>query len=241
MVTFFWVSSAWFIASACSLWAHIVEGLRSLWSLSIRHESHSLRLHPYDTRRPSLLILSHCCCSVTKLCLILCYPMDCSMAGLPASWSLPKFMFIESMMLSNHLIFCRSLLRLLSIFPAPGSFPMSWLFASGGQIIQVSASASVLPMNIQSSFPFGLTVLISLLSKGLSRVFSCTTLWKHQLSHLYLTTGKTIALTMLAFVGKLMSLLFNTLSRFVIAFVSGSKHLVISWLQSHPQWFWTPK
>ena len=59
--------------------------------------------------------------------------MHCSMPGLPVSWSLPKFMSIESMMLSNHLIFCRSLLLLLSIFPASESFPVSRLFASHGQ------------------------------------------------------------------------------------------------------------
>ena len=65
-------------------------------------------------------------------------------------------------------------------FPASGSFPMSWLFASGGQIIGVSASASVLPMSTQGWFPLGLTGLISLQSKGLSSVFSSTTIWKHQ-------------------------------------------------------------
>ena len=63
-------------------------------------------------------------------------------------------------------------------FPASGSFPMNQLFASGGQ--SIGASASVLPMNIQGRFPLGLTDLISLLSKGLSRVFSSTTVWKHQ-------------------------------------------------------------
>ena len=68
----------------------------------------------------------------------------------------------------------------LQSFPASGSFPMSWFFNTGGQNIGVSASASVLPMNIQSWFPFGLTSLISLLSKGLSRVFSGTTVQKHQ-------------------------------------------------------------
>ena len=68
----------------------------------------------------------------------------------------------------------------LQPFPASGSFPMSWLFASGGQSIGVSASASVLPMNIQGWFPLGLTRLISLLSKGLSRLFSSTTIQKHQ-------------------------------------------------------------
>ena len=65
-------------------------------------------------------------------------------------------------------------------FPASGSFPMSWLFASGGQSIGASASASVLAMNIQGWFHLGLTSLISLQSKGLSRVFSSTAVWKHQ-------------------------------------------------------------
>ena len=65
-------------------------------------------------------------------------------------------------------------------FPVSGSFPMSWLFTSGGQSIGLSALASVLPMNIQSLFPLWLTGLISLLSKGRSRVFSSTTIWKHQ-------------------------------------------------------------
>ena len=64
-------------------------------------------------------------------------------------------------------------------FPASASFSMSWLFTSGGQSIETSASASVLPVNIQGWFPLGLTGLISLLSKGLPRVFS-TTVWKHQ-------------------------------------------------------------
>ena len=68
----------------------------------------------------------------------------------------------------------------LQSFPASGSFPMSWLFSSGGQIIGVSASTLVLPMYIQDWFPLGLTGLISLLSKGLSRVFSNTTVQKHQ-------------------------------------------------------------
>ena len=68
----------------------------------------------------------------------------------------------------------------LQSFPASGSFPMSWFLASGGQSIGASASASVLPMNIQGWFPLGWTGLITLQSKGLSRVFSSTTIWKHQ-------------------------------------------------------------
>ena len=106
----------------------------------------------------------------------------------------------------------------LQSFPASGSFPMSQFFASGGQSTGASASPSVLPMNIQDWFPLGMTGLISLQSKGLSTVFSNTTVQKHQFfdTQLYgptLTsihaTGKTIALTRWTFVSKVMSLLFN--------------------------------
>ena len=79
---------------------------------------------------------------------------------------------VESVIPSNQLILCRLLLLLPSNFPASGSFPMSWLFASGGQSTGASALASILPMNIQGRFPLGLASLISLLSKELSRVFS---------------------------------------------------------------------
>ena len=95
------------------------------------------------------------------------------------SWSLCKLMSIESVMPSNHLIFCCPLLLLLSI-PASGSFPVSWLFTSGGQKYWSSASPSVLPMNIQGWFPLRLTCLISWQSKVLSRVFSNTTTQKNQ-------------------------------------------------------------
>ena len=96
------------------------------------------------------------------------------------SWSLLKIMSIELVMPSNHLILCRPLLP-PSIFPSIRVFPLSQLFASGGQRIGASASASVLPMNSQGWFPLGWTGLMSLLSKGLSRVFSSTTIWMHQL------------------------------------------------------------
>ena len=120
---------------------------------------------------------------------------------------------------------------------------MSQLFASGGQSVEVSASASVLPMNIQDWFPLRWTGLISLQSKGLSRVFSnthrskasilwCSAFFIVQLSHPYMTTGKIIALTRQNFVVKVMSLLFNMLSKVVTAFLPKSKHLLISWLQS---------
>ena len=144
-------------------------------------------------------------------------------------------------MSSNHLILCRPLLLPSSIFPGIRVFSSeSVFFASGGQSTGGSASAPVLPMNIQDWFPLGFTPLQS---RGLSRVFYNTTsskasvLWHSaffmvQLSHPYMTTGKTIALTRQTYVGKVMSLLFNMLSRFVIAFLPRSKYLLMSWLQS---------
>ena len=95
------------------------------------------------------------------------------------SRTLLKLMSIELVMPFSHLILCYPLL-LPSIFPSIRVFSISQFFASGGQSIGASASASVLPMNIQDWFPLGLTGLISLLFKGLSRVFSSTTVQKHQ-------------------------------------------------------------
>ena len=96
------------------------------------------------------------------------------------SWSLFKFSHPLSRWCHSTISsFATPFSSCLQSFPASGSFPMSWLFASGGQSIGASASASVLPMNIQGWFPLGLTSLI-ILSKGLSRVFSSTTDWKLQ-------------------------------------------------------------
>ena len=155
-------------------------------------------------------------------------------------WSLPKFMFIASVMPSIHLILWYPLL-LPSVFPRIRTFPVSHLFASDDQKTSASASASVLLENIQDWSPLRLTGLI-LLSKGLWGVPS-TAVWTHKvfgflsslLVHLlqsYVTTGKTIALTMWTFVGRVMSLLFKTLSGFAISFLPRSNHLLISWLQS---------
>ena len=114
---------------------------------------------------------------------------------------------------------------------------MSQFFALGGQII--GALASVLPMNIQGWFPLGLTGLISLWSKGTLKsllqqhnskasILQCSAFFMVQISHPYMTTGKVIALTIRTFVSKVMSLLSNTLSRFDMAFLLRSKHLLIS-------------
>ena len=151
------------------------------------------------------------------------------------SQSLLKFMSIKSVMPSNHLILCHPLFSRLQSFPASGSFPMSQFFVSGGQSIGISASASILPLNIQDWFPLRLTGLISLQSKGLSRVFSNITVQSISSSTLSLFHGSTLtsihdywknySLTIQTFVGKVIALLFKMLSRFVVVFLPRSKRL----------------
>ena len=153
-------------------------------------------------------------------------------------WSLLKLMSINSVMPSNHLISVVPFSSCLQSFPTSRSFLMSQLFASGGQCIGTTASASVLPMNIQVWFPLGLTGLISLQSKGLSSLLQyhsskasilwCSAFFMIQFLHPFMTTGKTIALTRWTFAGKVMFLLFNMLSRLVIAFLPRKKCLLIS-------------
>ena len=120
--------------------------------------------------------------SVTQSCPTLCDPMNHSMPGLPVHYQLQsslKLMLIDLVMPSSHLILCRPLLLLPSIFSSIRVFSNeSVLRVRGGQ--SIGTSASVLPMNIQDWFPLGWTGWISLQSKGLSRVFSNTTVQKHQ-------------------------------------------------------------
>ena len=126
----------------------------------------------------------YCCSfSVTPSRLTLCSSRDCStQASCPFTnpQSLLKLMSIELVMPSNHLILYHPFSSCLKSFSASGSFQMSQFFASGGWSIGASASASFLPMNIQDWFPLGRTGWIALQSKGLSRVFSNTTVQKHQ-------------------------------------------------------------
>ena len=124
------------------------------------------------------------CCSVTKWCLALFHPMGCRRLGFPVLHYFPHFAqthihWVNDAIQLSHSLSPPSPLCPQS-FPASESFPTSRLFPSGGQRIGASASASVLPMTIQGWFPLGLTGLISLLSKGLLRVFSSATTRKHQ-------------------------------------------------------------
>ena len=135
-----------------------------------------------DKLYPSLVRDFFCFCLVTKLCLILCNPMDCSLSGFlffTISRSLLKLMSTELVMLSNHHILCYPLLLLPSIFPSIRVFSKKSVFHISGQSIGVSASPPVLLMNIQGWFSLGLIGLISLLYKGHLSVFSITTVQKH--------------------------------------------------------------
>ena len=145
-------------------------------------------------------------------------------------------MSIESVMESNHLILCHPILFLPSLFPSIRVFSNESALCSKWSKYW---SFSISPSNKYSGLiSFRTDGLISLQSKGLSRVFSNTTFQKHQFFsaqsslwfNSHICTGKTIPLTIWTFVGKVMSLLFNMLSRFVIAFLPRSKHLLISWL-----------
>ena len=172
--------------------------------------------------------------------------MVCSTPGLPVHHQLPKLAQTHVHPVSGAIqpsTLCHPLLLLPSIFPASGLFQMNQFFASGGQSIGAYASPSVLPMNIQDWFPWGWAGLVWFAVQGILKSLlqhhsaKASILWHSaffivQISQPYMTTGKTIALTRWTFVGKVMSLLFSILSRFVIAFLPRSKHLFISWLQS---------
>ena len=184
--------------------------------------------------------------SFAQSCPTLCDPVDCSMLGLsvyPNSWSLLKLMSIELVMPPNHLIICHPLLLLPSIFPSIRVFssesalhirwPKYW-----------SSSFNISPSNEHPgliSFRMNLLDLLAAqgtlksllqLQSSKASILQCVVFFIVQLSHPYMTTGKTTALTRWTFVDKVMSLLFNMLSRLVITFLPRSKRLFITWLQS---------
>ena len=184
--------------------------------------------------------------SVAHLCPTVCDPMNCSMPGLPVHHQFQEFtklMSIESVMPSNHLILWHPLLLLPSIFPS----------------IRVFSNESVLRIRWPKYWNFSFNISPSKEHPGLisfrtdcldllavqgtlntllqhhsskASILWCSAFFIVQLTHPYMTTGKTIALTRWSFVGKVMSLLFNMSSRLVITFLPRSKCLLISWLQS---------
>ena len=178
------------------------------------------------------------------MCLTLCDSMDRSTPGFPVLHHLPeflKFTSTESVIPSNHLILCCPLLLLPSIFPSIRVFSNELVLPIRWPKYRI-VSFSISPSNEYSGwisfridwFDF-LAIqetLKSLLQhhSGKASILQRSAFFMVQLLHLYMTPGKTIALTRQTFVGKVMSLLFNMLSRLVIAFLPRNKHLLISWL-----------
>ena len=179
--------------------------------------------------------------SVAQRCLTLWDPMDCSMPGLPVHYqlhSLLKFMSIELVILSNHLIHCCPLLLLPSIFPRVFlnesilciKLPKYWSFSFSIK------SSNEFPTDLFRIDWFDLLAVQGTVKSLLQHHSSKVSILQHsaffmfQLSHPYMTTGKIMALTKRTFAGKVVSLLFNMLSSLVIVFLPRSKHLLISWL-----------
>ena len=193
--------------------------------------------------------------SVAQLCLTLCDPMDCSTPGLPVHHQLLEFTQIHVHRIGDAIQPSHPLSS-----PSPPTFNLS---QHQGLLQWVSSShqvAKVLEFQLQHQFLQWIFrtdlfrkdwldllavqgTLKSLVQHHSSKasILQCSAFFMAQLSHPYMTTGKTIALTRWTFAGQVMSLLFNILSRFVIAFLPGSKCLLISWCSRHPWWFWSPR
>ena len=184
--------------------------------------------------------------SVTQSCLTLCDPMNRSMPGLPVHHQLPEFTQTHIRQVGNAIQPLHPLSSPSPPVPNPSQHPGLFQWVSSlhevAKVLEFQLQHQSFSINTQDWSPLGWTGWISLQAKGLSRVFSNTTskasIFRHsafftvQFSHPYMTTGKTVALTRRTFVAKVMSLLFNMLSRLVITFLPRTKRLLISWLQS---------
>ena len=159
---------------------------------------------------------------------------------------------IESVMPSSHLILCRPLLLLppislsIRVFSNESTLHMRWpkYWSFSFSIIPSEEIPGLISFRMDWLDPLAVQgTLKSLLQHHSSKasILWCSAFFSVQLSHPYMTTGKTIALTRQTFVEKVMALLFNMLSRLVITFLPRSKRLLISWLSRHLQWFWSPK
>ena len=186
-----------------------------------------------------------CCCSVTKSCLILCDPMNCSTPGFPLHYRLSELAQTHVHLVgdpSSHLILCHPLLW-PSVFPSIRVFsnesvlhirgPKYWSFSFS--ISPSSEYSGLISFRIDRLGLLAVQGTLKILLQHHSwkaSILRCSAFFIVQLSHPYMTTGKTTALTRWTFVGKLTCVLFNMLSRLVMTFLPRSKHLLISWLQS---------
>ena len=197
-------------------------------------------------RKNVRLSLGCCCCSATQSCPTICDLMNCSTSVFLVHHHLLEFAQTHVHRVDDAIQPSHALLSLLLL---PSIFPCIRLFSNKSALHirrpkYWSFSLSINPsMNIQDWFPSGMTDLISLqvqrTLKNLlqhhsseAAIFQCSAFFMNHLEHPCMTTGKTIALTRWSFVGKVMSLLLNMVSRLVTGFLPNSKHLLISWLQS---------
>ena len=195
------------------------------------------------------------CCSITKLCPTLASPWTAARQASQSftiSWSPLKLMSVELVMFSNHLIICHPLLLLPSIFPSIRIFSSEWVICIRCPKYW-SFSFTISPSNGYSGLiSFRVDWLDLLAVQGTLKsllhhhslkasILQCSAFFMVQFSHPYMTTEKTIALTRWTFVSKVISLLFNMLSRFVIAFLPWNKHLLIPLLQSSSTVILKPK
>ena len=192
--------------------------------------------------------------SVSQSCSTLCDPVNCSTPGLPVHHQLPEFTQTHvhrSMMPSNHLILCCPLLLLPPVPPSIREFsnestlhmrwPKYWSFSFSNSPSNEHPGLISFRMDWLDLFAVQGTLKCLLQHhSSKSSILWCSVFFTVQLSHPYMTTGKTIALTRWTFVDKVMSLLLNMLSRLVITFLPRSKRLLISWLHHHLQWFGSP-
>ena len=193
-----------------------------------------------------------CCCLVAKLVQFFATPgtaVHQASLSFTVSRSLLKLMSVESVMPSNHLILCLPLLLLPSVFPSIRVFsselslhircPKYWSFS----ISPSNEYSGLISFRMDWFDLFAVKGTLQSLLQHQSlkaSVLRSSAFFMLQLSHPYMTIGKTIAVTIWTFVGQVMSVLFRMLSRFVIAFLPRSRHLLISWLQAL-QWFWSPR
>jgi len=167
------------------------------------------------------ILWNNCCCSVAQSCLTLCDPMDCRTPGFPVLHYFPEVAQTHVHRVSDAIQPSRPLSHLLllpSLFPSIRIFSKECVLRIRCPSIESSASASVLPMNIQDWFPLGFIGLIAIQSRGLSSLFQhlswkasilwCSAFFMVQLSHPYMTTGKSVSLSRWTFDGKMMILVF---------------------------------
>ena len=189
-----------------------------------------------------MMIRINICCSVAQLCPSLCNPVDCSMPDLPVPHHLPKFCPSSCPLHQGYHLAISSFDVPPLLLPSAGTFPMSQLFSFDDQKYWSFSFSTGPPNEYSGLISLILTGLISLLSRELSGVFSSTTVQRHSFfgvlpsvqssSHSLRDHWEDVALTIPTFVCRVMSLLFNTLSKLVIDFLPGSNRLLISWLQS---------